>query len=111
MRECSGGLGVKNCSGGLLEGLGGKGDSLGLGEAGLPDWPRLRVELFVTAAVPRELRIDPCEKKTKGNECARWREGAPTGRWCHGHVVPISTYYSGNGGTKFSKKIWLIVGL
>ena len=93
MRECSGGLGVKNCSGGLLEGLGGKGDSLGLGEAGLPDWPRLRVELFVTAAVPRELRIDPCEKKTKRNEFARWREGVPPGlpgRRCHGHVVSIA---------------------
>ena len=66
---------------------------------------------LVTAAVPRELRIDPCEKKTKGNEFARWREGMPPGRRCHGHVVPISTYYSGNGGTKFSKKIWVIVGL
>jgi len=63
---------------------------------------------LVTAAVPRELRIDPCEKKTKGNECARWREGAPTGRWCHGHGVSISTYYSGNGGAKFSKKIWVL---
>jgi len=30
---------------------------------------------LVTAAVPRELRIDPCEKKSKRREFARWREG------------------------------------
>ena len=64
--------------------------------------------MVVTAAVPRELRIDPCEKKTKGNEFARWREAVPPGGRCHGHVVPISTYYSGNGGAKFSKKIWVV---
>jgi hypothetical protein len=63
---------------------------------------------WVTAAVPRELRIDPCEKKSKGNEFARWRERAPTARWYHGHGVPISTYYSGNGGAKFAKKIWVV---
>ena len=48
---------------------------------------------LVTAAVPRELRIDPCEKKTKRNEFARWREGVPPGlpgRRCHGHVVSIA---------------------
>ena len=44
---------------------------------------------LVTAAVPRELRIDPCEKKSKRREFARWREGAlpvlPAGRYhCHG---------------------------
>ena len=44
---------------------------------------------LVTAAVPRELRIDPCEKKTKRREFARWREGVlpelPAGRYhCHG---------------------------
>ena len=63
---------------------------------------------LVTAAVPRELRIDPCEKKSKGNEFARGREGAPTARRYHGHGVPISTYYSGNGGAKFSKEIWVL---
>jgi len=64
------------------------------------------------AANANRLRIDPCEKKkTKRCEFARWREGVPPGRRCHGHVVSISTYYSGNGGAKFSKKIWLIVGL
>lgn len=44
---------------------------------------------LVTAAVPRELRIDPCEKKAKRREFARWREGVPpvlpAGRsHCHG---------------------------
>ena len=53
-------------------------------------------------------RGSPCEKKSKGNECARWRERAPTARRYHGHGVPISTYYSGNGGAKFAKKIWVV---
>ena len=78
----------------------------------------MRLHLPVTAALLRDVRlpavalakagIDPCEKKkTKRREFARWREGAPNGRSCHGHVVSISTYYSGNGGAKFSKKITL----
>jgi hypothetical protein len=44
---------------------------------------------LVTATVPRDLRIDPCEKKSKRREFARWREGVPpvlpAGRYhCHG---------------------------
>jgi hypothetical protein len=44
---------------------------------------------WVTAAVPRDLHIDPCEKKSKRREFARWREGVlpvlPAGRYhCHG---------------------------
>jgi len=48
---------------------------------------------LVTAAVPRELRIDPCEKKSKRREFARWREGVlPAlpqlpGHKYHGHGV------------------------
>ncbi|PYI62289.1 MAG: hypothetical protein DMF07_13970 [Verrucomicrobia bacterium] len=81
--------------------------------------PRARLHLPVIVALLRDVRlpavalakasIDPCEKKkTKRREFARWREGAPPGRRYHGHVVPISTYYSGNGGAKFSKKIRLL---
>ena len=65
----------------------------------------------VTAAAPRELRIDPCEKKSKRREFARWREGVlpvlPADR-SHCHGVSIVIFFSGKTGTKFSKKIWVL---
>ena len=51
---------------------------------------------LVTAAVPRELRVDPCERKSKRREFARWREGVwpplpqLPGRRYHGHGVSIA---------------------
>ena len=58
-------VGKKMCSGGNgVGGIGGKGlvrDQLGLiGQVAAAAAPRL-----VTAAVPHDLRVDPCEKKSK----------------------------------------------
>ncbi len=47
--------------------------------------------------------------KAKKREFARWHEGVLPGRRCYSHVVSISSSYSGNGGAKFSKKIWLLL--
>jgi len=79
---------VKECSGGLW-GLGVKvlfRDRLGL----IAQVAATAAPPLVTAAVPRELRIDPCEKKSKRRELARWREGALPGRRYHRHGVSIA---------------------
>ena len=103
-----GGKGV--CSGGIgVGGIGGKvlvRDRLGvIAQAAATAAPPL-----VTAAAPRELRIDPCEKK-KSREL---RPAAPSsvggrsrGRGCHWHTSrgSIVTFFSGKTGKKFSKKI------
>lgn len=71
---CSGanrGLGVRKCvlGGTGVGGIGGKGlvrDQLGvIAQVAATAAPHL-----VTAAVPRELRIDPCEKKSKERSLA-----------------------------------------
>jgi hypothetical protein len=65
---------------------------------------------LVTAAAPRELRIDPCEKK-KSRElrpaAPRSVGGRSRGRGCHWHASrgSIVTFFSGKTGKKFSKKI------
>ena len=57
---------------------------------------------LVTAAVPRELRIDPCEKKLKRDELTRvgQRSVGGRGRWSRKHNR--STFYSGNAAAKFA---------
>ena len=60
---------------------------------------------LVTAAVPRDLRVDPCEEKSKRDELRRMRQRSVAGRGRrrgsgkHGR----STFYSGNEAAKFAK--------
>jgi hypothetical protein len=61
---------------------------------------------LVTAAAPRELHIDPCEKKSKRREVRRAGKRSVGARWSCWHSV--ATFYSGNGKAKFSKKIWVL---
>jgi len=73
----------------------------------------IAVPPMVAAAVPRELRIDPCEKK-KSRElrpAAPWSiAGRSRGRGCHWHISRdcVVIFFSGKTGTKFSKKIRLL---
>ena len=65
----------------------------------------------VTAAVPRELRIDPREKK-KSRElrpAAPWSiAGRSRGHGSHRHTRgSVDIFFSGKTGAKFSKKIRL----
>jgi len=72
-------------------------------------WSYVKVAAVLPVFVGRDVRAGPFEKKAKRNECARWGEGVLPGRWCHWDGVSIAiTYYSGNGGAKFSKKIWVL---
>jgi hypothetical protein len=102
---------VKECSGGLW-GLGVKvlvRDRLGL----IAQVAATAAPPLVTAAVPRELRIDPCEKKSKRREFARWREGVlpelPAGRY-HCHSVSIAYLLLRQRRGEVRKKIELRVG-
>ena len=57
---------------------------------------------LVTAAVPRDLRIDPCEKKSKRDELRRVGQRSVGGRGSRWHSR--STFYSGNAAAKFAKR-------
>ena len=47
-----------------------------------------------TAAVPRDLLIDPCEKKSKRRKITRWREGVLPGSPGHKyHRLGVSIAY------------------
>ena len=60
------------------------------------------VPVLVTAAVPRDLRVDPCEEKSKRDELRRVEQSSVSrGRGCRKH--DRSTFYSGNAAAKFAK--------
>jgi hypothetical protein len=72
--------------------------------------PRGGTPPWVTAAVPRDLHIDPCEKKSKRREFARWPEGVlpvlpvlPAGRY-HCHGVSIAYLLLREAAAKFAKR-------
>ena len=56
---------------------------------------------LVTAAAPRDLRIDPCERKSKRDELRRVGQRSVGGRGSRWHGR--STFYSGNAAAKFAK--------
>ena len=60
---------------------------------------------LVTAAVPRDLRIDPVRKSRKETSLDAWRQGAlvvvSVGAGLVGMMV--ATFYSGNAAAKFAK--------
>ena len=58
---------------------------------------------LVTAAVPRDLRIDPCEKKSKRDELSRVGQRSVGGRRSWSREHNRSTFYSGNAAAKFAK--------
>ena len=58
---------------------------------------------LVTAAVPRDLLIDPCEKKSKKDEIRRVGQRSVGGRRRESCGHGRSTIYSGNAGSKFAK--------
>lgn len=75
--------------------------------------PRGGTPPWVTAAVPRDLRVDPCEKKSKRREFARWPEGVlpvlPAGRYhCRGVSIAYLLLRERRGEVR--KKIRLRVG-
>jgi len=100
VKECSGGLGVRGKV--LVR------DRLGV----IAPVTATAAPPLVTAAVPRELRIDPCEKK-KGHEFARWRERVPpglrAGRY-HWHGVSIAYLLLRERRGEVREKIGLRVG-
>jgi hypothetical protein len=61
------------------------------------------VPRLVTAAEPRELRVDPCEKKWKETSLGLCDRGA----WIVVSAgllnIAVSTFYSGNAAAKFAK--------
>ena len=59
---------------------------------------------LITAAVPRDLRIDPCEKKSKRDELRRVRQRSVEGRRRGSRWHSRSTFYSGNAAAKFAKR-------
>jgi len=61
--------------------------------------------VLVTAAVPRDLRVDPCEEKSKRDELRRMRQRSVDGRGrrCGSGKHGRSTFYSGNEAAKFAK--------
>jgi hypothetical protein len=58
---------------------------------------------LVTAAVPRDLQIDPCEKKSKRDELRRVGQRSVDGRKRGSRWHSRSTFYSGNAAAKFAK--------
>ena len=77
------------------------------------DWLRVIAKVaaiaappLVTAAVPRELRIDRREKKTKGRELRRVAPRIVGGRGNSSHWPRASTvtFFSWKTGTMFSKR-------
>jgi hypothetical protein len=63
-----------------------------------------------TAVVPRDLRIDPCEKKSKRDELRRAGQRGVDGRGRGSRKHSRSTFYSGNAAAKFAKMFNLWVG-
>jgi hypothetical protein len=61
------------------------------------------VPVLVTAAVPRDLRVDPCEEKSKRNQLRRVRQRSVAGRRRGSREHGRSTFYSGNEAAKFAK--------
>jgi hypothetical protein len=59
---------------------------------------------LVTAAVPHDLRIDPCEKKSKRDELRRVGQRSVEGRRRGSRRHSRSTFYSGNAAAKFAKR-------
>ena len=57
---------------------------------------------LVTAAVPRDLRIDPCERKSKRDELRRAGQRSVGGRRRGSRKHNRSTFYSGNAAAKFA---------
>jgi hypothetical protein len=90
---CSGGRGWGNRGKVLVR------DQLGvIAKVAATAAPRL-----VTAAGPRELRIDPCEKKSKRDELGRVGQRSVDGRGRGSRSHSRSTFYSGNAAAKFAK--------
>ena len=58
---------------------------------------------LVTAAVPRDLRIDPCEKKSKRDELRRLGQRSVDDLRRGSRSHSRSTFYSGNAAAKFAK--------
>jgi hypothetical protein len=93
------------------EGLGESGESARQGSLGvIVQAAATAATLLVTAAVPRELRIDPCEKKSKRDELRRVGQRSVDSRRRGSRWHSRSTFYSGNAATKFSKMFNLWVG-
>ena len=61
--------------------------------------------VLVTAAVPRDLRVDPCEEKSKRHELRRMRQRSVDGRGrrCGSGKHGRSTFYSGKEAAKFAE--------
>jgi hypothetical protein len=82
-------------------GIGGKvlvSDQLGvMAQVAATAAPRL-----VTAAVPRDLRIDPCEKKSKRDELGRVGQRSVDSPRRRSRKHNRSTFYSGNEAAKFA---------
>ena len=61
------------------------------------------VPALVTAAVPRYLRVDPCERKSKRDEPGRAGQRSVDSRERGSREHGRSTFYSGNAAAKFAK--------
>jgi len=63
------------------------------------------VTVLVTAAVPRDLRVDPCERKSKKMSLAVCHKGALLVLVIGVNLVnmTIATFYSGNEEAKFAE--------
>ena len=58
---------------------------------------------LVTAAVPRDLRVDPCEEKSKETSLAVYDKGALLVVGVNLVNMTAATFYSGNAAAKFAK--------
>ena len=60
---------------------------------------------LVTAAVPRDLRVDPCEEKSKRDEFSRIRQRSVDARVVAVYLVnmTVAIFYSGNEAPKFAE--------
>ena len=65
---------------------------------------RLRLRLL-TAAVPRDLRVDPCERKSKKTSLAVCDKGALLVVFVGLYLVnmTVAIFYSGNEAAKFAE--------
>ena len=95
---------VVSGKGGVLEGLGVGGivlvrDQLGV----IAQGAATAAPALVTAAVPRDLRIDPREKKSKRDEISRVGQRSVDDRKRGSRRHSRSTFYSGNAAAKFAK--------
>ena len=99
------GLGKKCVLGGT--GVGGNGgkvlvrDQLGL----MAQTAATVAPVLVTAAAPRDLRVDPCEGKSKRDEFSRMRQRSVAVVVLGVSLVnmTVATFYSGNEAAKFAK--------